>query len=177
MNKIKNISTRKTALKKTILRKLIHLPFIFFSGFLFAQDSTQHIIPGRSNRADQLKKPYIILISADGFRYDLADKNNAENLIRLRSSGVAADYMLSVFPSLTFPNHYSIATGDYPDHDGIVDNTFYDPSRDQIYTIGNRKAVGDSSRYGELPYGYLLKNRECLQPVFTGLVRKQQSRE
>ena len=164
--KKKSISTRKTALKKTILRKLLPLPFIVLSSFLFAQDSTQHIVPGRSNRADQLKKPYIILISADGFRYDLADKYNAENLIRLRSSGVAADYMLSVFPSLTFPNHYSIATGDYPDHDGIVDNTFFDPSRDQIYTIGNRKAVGDSYWYGATPLWVLAEKQGMLTASF-----------
>src|ERR1700676_3842548 len=134
------------------MRKLLlFFPFFILSGFLFAQDSTQHIIPGRSNRADQLKKSYVILISADGFRYDLADKYQAKNLIRLSSSGVAADYMQSVFPTLTFPNHYSIITGEYPGHNGIVDNSFFDPARNQIYIMGNKKAVEDSSWYGSTP--------------------------
>ena len=66
------------------MRKIFFLPFFIFSGFLYAQDSTQHIVPGRTKRADQLKKPYVILISADGFRYDLADKFQAKNLIRLQ---------------------------------------------------------------------------------------------
>src|SRR4051794_35283326 len=71
---------------------------------LFAQvDITQHIISGRSNSQQQQKKPYVILISADGFRYDLADKYQAKNLQRLRSSGVAAKAMIPSYPSLTFP--------------------------------------------------------------------------
>jgi predicted AlkP superfamily pyrophosphatase or phosphodiesterase len=147
---------------KTRMRKLLFLLFFILSGSLQAQDTTQYIIPGRTNRHDQLKKPYIILISADGFRYDLADKYNAENLIRLRSSGVAADYMQSVFPSLTFPNHYSIITGDYPAHDGIVDNTFYDPARHQVYSMGNRKAVEDSSWYGATPLWVLAEKQGML---------------
>jgi predicted AlkP superfamily pyrophosphatase or phosphodiesterase len=156
------------------MRKLLYLPFLLLTGILHAQDSpkrsipdtTQHIIPDRSNSPDQVKKPYIILISADGFRYDLADKFHAENLIRLRSSGVAADYMQPVFPSLTFPNHYSIATGDYPPHDGIVDNNFYDPARDQVYRMGNKKGVEDSSWYGATPLWVLAEKQGMLSASF-----------
>src|ERR1700685_4641279 len=144
------------------MKKLFILPMIVISCILRAQDTTQHIVPGKSNGPDQLKKPYVILISADGFRYDLADKYNAENLIRLRTSGVSADYMESVFPSLTFPNHYSIATGEYPDHDGIVDNSFFDPSRDQVYTMGNKKVVEDSSWYGGTPLWVLAEKQGML---------------
>lgn len=144
------------------MRKIILLSLFFISGFLYAQDTTQHVVPGRTNRADHLRKPYVILISADGFRYDLADKYQAKNLIRLRSSGVAADYMQSVFPSLTFPNHYSIATGAYPDHDGIVDNTFYDPARHRVYSMGNKKEVEDSSWYGATPLWVLAEKQGML---------------
>ncbi|HSZ34549.1 MAG TPA: ectonucleotide pyrophosphatase/phosphodiesterase [Puia sp.] len=148
------------------MRKIFLLSFLILSGILHAQDSSQHIVPDRSNRVDQIKKPYIILISADGFRYDLADKFQAKNLIRLRSSGVTADYMESSFPSLTFPNHYSIATGDYPAHDGIVDNTFFDPSRNQIYTMGNRKEVEDSSWYDATPIWVLAEKQKMLTASF-----------
>ena len=148
-------------MRKSLLTTLIILP-----GFLIAQDSTQHIVSNRTNRTDQLKKPYVILISADGFRYDLADKYQAENLISLRKSGVAADYMQSVFPSLTFPNHYSIITGEYPDHDGIVDNSFYDVSRNQVYTMGNKAAVEDSSWYGGTPLWVLAEKQNMLTASF-----------
>jgi predicted AlkP superfamily pyrophosphatase or phosphodiesterase len=57
----------------------------------FCQDTTQKIIPNRTNGPAQQKKPYVILISADGFRWDYADKYNAENLIRLRKEGVRSD--------------------------------------------------------------------------------------
>lgn len=148
------------------MRILLIISLLKLSGFVNAQDTTQHIVPGRSNRTDQLKKPYIILISADGFRYDLADKFHAENLIRLRSTGVDADYLQPVFPSLTFPNHYSIATGEYASHDGIVDNTFFDPSRNRIYSMGNRKEVEDSSWYGGTPVWVLAEKQGMLTASF-----------
>ena len=156
------------------MRKLIYAVFLLLTGILHAQDSPrrilpdtiQYVIPGRTNRPDQLKKPYVILISADGFRYDLADKYQAENLIRLRASGVTADYMQSVFPSLTFPNHYSIATGDYPSHNGIVDNNFYDPARDLAYRMSNKKGVEDSSWYGGTPLWVLAENQGMLAASF-----------
>ena len=62
--------------------------------------------------------------NADGLRYDLADKYQATNLIKFRESGIEAAYLEPCYPSLTFPNHYSIVTGLYPAHHGIVDNTF-----------------------------------------------------
>jgi predicted AlkP superfamily pyrophosphatase or phosphodiesterase len=156
------------------MRILFYAIFLLSTGILQAQDTprrilpdtVQHVIPGRTNRSDQLKKPYIILISADGFRYDLADKFQAENLIRLRSSGVTADYMQPVFPSLTFPNHYSIATGDYPLHNGIVDNNFYDPAKDLVYRMSNKKGVEDSSWYGGTPLWVLAENQGMLSASF-----------
>jgi predicted AlkP superfamily pyrophosphatase or phosphodiesterase len=152
------------------MRKLFCLSLLVLPGLIAAQDATsriipdtiQHIIPGKINSEDQLKKPYIILISADGFRYDLADKYHAVNLIRLRSHGVAADYMQPVFPSLTFPNHYSIATGEYASHDGIVDNTFYDPISGRVYSMNNRKTVEDSSWYGATPIWVLAEKQGML---------------
>jgi predicted AlkP superfamily pyrophosphatase or phosphodiesterase len=161
-------------LLKSAMRKIFILPLLIFSSVLHAQenvkrsaaDTTQHIIAGRTNGPGQADKPYIILISADGFRYDLADKFNAENLIRLRTSGVTADYMQPVFPSLTFPNHYSIATGDYASHDGIVDNTFFDPARNLIYGMGNRKMVEDSAWYGATPIWVLAEKQQLLTASF-----------
>ena len=148
------------------MRKILFFPLFIFCGLIHAQDSTQHIVPGKLNQPDQLKKPYVILISADGFRYDLADKFQAKNLIRLRSYGVEAEYMQSVFPSLTFPNHYSIATGDYPVHDGIVDNSFFDPARNQVYAMGNRKEVEDSSWYDATPLWVLAEKQKMLTASF-----------
>lgn len=129
-------------------------------------DITQHVVPGRSNSPKQQKKPYVILISADGFRYDLADKYHAGNLQRLRGNGVAAKSMIPSYPSLTFPNHYTLVTGLYPSHHGLVDNTFYDKKRDEIYRLGNRKAVEDSSWYGGTPLWVLAEQQQMVTASF-----------
>jgi predicted AlkP superfamily pyrophosphatase or phosphodiesterase len=131
-----------------------------------AQDTTQKIIPGRINSVKQQKKPYVILISADGFRYDLADKYHAQHLLQLREQGINAAYMQSAFPSLTFPNHYSIATGLYPAHHGIVDNTFYDKKKQAIYSLGNKVAVADSSWYGGTPLWVLAEKQQMTSASF-----------
>ncbi len=67
-----------------------------------------------------------MLVSLDGFRWDYLDRPNAVNLRRLAAQGVRAERMMPSFPSLTFPNHYAIVTGMYPEHNGIVDNTMFD---------------------------------------------------
>lgn len=149
------------------MRKFFIVLFVVFPCFLFAQpDSTQHIVPGRKNSAAQQQKPYVILISADGFRHDFADKYQATNLKGLRRSGVAAKSMIPSFPSLTFPNHYSIATGLYPAHHGLVDNTFYDPQKKQLYRIANRQAVEDSSWYGGTPLWVLAEQQQMISACF-----------
>jgi len=143
----------------------------FVSGFiaimnLNAQDTTQQIVPGRSNAASQYQKPYVVLISADGFRYDLAEKYDAVFLKQMSGRGVRATSMKPCFPTLTFPNHYSIATGLYPAHHGIVDNTFYDVNKKQIYAIRNRNAVSDSSWYGGTPIWVLAEEQQMMSASF-----------
>lgn len=129
-------------------------------------DTSQHIIPGRCNSKPQQKKPYVIMISADGFRYDLADKYQAAHLQQLRSSGVAARAMIPSYPSLTFPNHYTLVTGLYPSHHGIVDNIFYDKKRKETYRLGNRSAVEDSSWYGGTPLWVLAEQQHMVTASF-----------
>ena len=126
---------------------------------LLAQDTIQQIVPGRKNAVAQLNKPYVILISADGFRYDYADKYHAANLIRLRAEGVQAKSMIPSYPSVTFPNHYTIATGMYPSHHGLVYNQFYDRNRKASYAMSDRKAVEDGSWYGGIPIWVLAEQQ------------------
>src|SRR6185503_4731476 len=91
--------------------------FAFCSLTVLAQvDTAQQIIADRTNSTEEQGKPYVILISADGFRYDYAEKYKAEHLLALANGGVKAESMVPSFPSVTFPNHYSIVTGLYPSH-------------------------------------------------------------
>jgi len=84
----------------------------------------------------------VLLISLDGVRPDYLGRGDTPNLDRLAREGVQAQWMQSVYPSLTFPNHYSMVTGLYPDHHGIVHNTMHDAELGR-FTLGDREAVSD----------------------------------
>ena len=84
----------------------------------------------------------VLMVSIDGFRADYLDRGLSPTLSALASDGVRAQAMEPSFPSLTFPNHYTLVTGRYPDRHGIVDNAMFDPTLGS-FTLGNRQAVGD----------------------------------
>lgn len=102
---------------------------------------------GGVNRSDQRDKPYVILVSFDGFKPEYLDRFELPGFRRVIERGVRAQAMLPVFPSLTFPNHYSLVTGLYPEHHGLVENTFHDPERNRTYSIRDRDAVADGTWY------------------------------
>jgi predicted AlkP superfamily pyrophosphatase or phosphodiesterase len=72
--------------------------------------------------------PTTIIISLDGFRADFLNRGLTPRLNTLVKEGVSPLYMLPSFPSVTFPNHYTIATGLYPEAHGVVGNSFWDPT-------------------------------------------------
>ena len=103
--------------------------------------------------------PTVILISLDGFRPDYLDRVEAPTLRRLADEGVRAEAMVPSFPSKTFPNHYTIVTGLYPEHHGIVANTMYDPEFDASFSMGNRAAVRDGRWWGGEPIWVTLEQQ------------------
>lgn len=70
----------------------------------------------------------LLLVSIDGFRPDYLDRGLTPTLARFAREGVRATSMQPSFPTLTFPNHYTLVTGLYPDHHGVVANTMEDPA-------------------------------------------------
>jgi predicted AlkP superfamily pyrophosphatase or phosphodiesterase len=105
----------------------------------------------QTNSRDAIKKPYVILISLDGFRWDYVDRFKPPHLSQFIDGGVQAESLIPSFPSKTFPNHYSIATGMYPDKHNILGNSFYDYKKQATYSINNREAVEDGSFYAGIP--------------------------
>lgn len=104
------------------------------------------------NAAAQIDKHYVVLVSLDGFRYDYAKKYGAIHLLAIAAHGASVPQgMIPAYPSLTFPNHYTIVTGLYPEHHGIVGNSFYDPARKERYTYSNPQTNSDGSWYGGTP--------------------------
>ncbi len=87
------------------------------------------------------EKPLVLLISIDGFKPSYLSKSSAPNLFELANRLMMAQGLISAFPSVTFPNHVTIVTGQTPDHHGIVNNTMTDPGTTQRFSLGSREAV------------------------------------
>jgi len=90
-------------------------------------------------------KPLTLLISIDGFKPEYLKKESAPTLYQLAQQGASSKGMMSVFPSYTFPNHYSIVTGLYPDHHGIVNNSMKDPQIPEPFRLSSKSAVANSA--------------------------------
>jgi predicted AlkP superfamily pyrophosphatase or phosphodiesterase len=149
------------------MKKLVFFSFFFACSLVtLAQDTTQRVIPGRTNSAMQQDKPYLILISADGFRYDYAEEFKAEHLLAFAKEGVKASSMIPSFPSSTYPNHYAMATGLYPPHHGIVQNIFYNRDRKGFYSSSSKVSTEDASWYGGTPIWVLAEQQHLLAANF-----------
>jgi predicted AlkP superfamily pyrophosphatase or phosphodiesterase len=109
------------------------------------------ILPALRKDTRKPFKNYVLLVSLDAFRWDYSNLYNTPNLNKLAKEGVKADRMYSSFPTVTFPNHYSIATGLYPDHHGLINNSFPAPDLGLYYRMGDRTAVENPSFYGGEP--------------------------
>ena len=150
-----------------MIKHSLFVVFLFcFYTSLSQPDTVQRIIPERKNSVEQQRKPYVILISIDGFRHDYAERHGAKNLLALANGGVKADAMIPSYPSLTFPNHYSIATGMYPSHHGLVSNYFYSPRRKQFYGMKKPETVRDGRWYGGTPLWVLAEQQQMLSASF-----------
>lgn len=104
------------------------------------------VVPVKAATRDK----YVVVLSMDAFRWDYPHKYNTPTLDSLANSGVTSRF-IPCFPSLTFPNHYSMATGLHPDRHGIVHNAFYDAELKKEYRIANREAVADPDFYAGEP--------------------------
>jgi predicted AlkP superfamily pyrophosphatase or phosphodiesterase len=85
--------------------------------------------------------PTTILISLDGFRADFLKRGITPRLNKFVEEGVSPSYMLPSFPSVTFPNHYTLVTGLYPESHGIVGNTFWDVELQEEFYYTNPLAM------------------------------------
>lgn len=93
----------------------------------------------------------LILISFDGFRADYIDRGITPTLSALAADGVHAKAMRSAFPTLTFPNHYTLVTGLYPDHHGIVNNRIVDPLSGKRFVYSDKTLTADPAWWGGTP--------------------------
>jgi len=144
------------------------LPLAFFCLLCSAQDQQVVIaVDHGPNAAAQQSKHYVVLVSLDGFRYDYAKKYGAKHLLAIAARGASVpEGMIPAYPSLTFPNHYTLVTGLYPEHHGIVGNQFYDPARKERYSYTDPKTNADGSWYGGTPLWSLAEKQGMRSACF-----------
>ncbi|KAK0749293.1 alkaline-phosphatase-like protein [Schizothecium vesticola] len=102
--------------------------------------------------------PTTIIISLDGFRADFLDRGLTPRLNALVKEGVSPQYMLPSFPSVTFPNHFTLATGLYPEAHGIVGNTFWDPALKEEFYYTNASTSLDPKWWNGEPFWVTAQN-------------------
>jgi predicted AlkP superfamily pyrophosphatase or phosphodiesterase len=104
----------------------------------------------------QEQPPYVLMVSFDGFRYDYVQRflehgGTLPNFQRLLAEGSSAESLIPSYPSSTFPNHYTLVTGLYPGHHGLVNNRFFSRRLGLDYSMSDRERVQDARFYGGLP--------------------------
>ncbi|MDB6168127.1 MAG: Nucleotide diphosphatase [Verrucomicrobia bacterium] len=124
---------------KAALRLMLLLVLGFVSGCVTAPETSV--------------TPPLLLISLDGFRWDYFAKYPAEtvNLRHLLAEGSSARELIPVFPSNTFPNHYTIVTGLYPAHHGVINNEMFDPGTQRFFRYNRANSVRESEWWGGEP--------------------------
>ncbi len=111
------------------------------------------------NAITTIGKPIVMLVSVDGLRADYIQKHQPPNILKIIKQGIYTTDMIPSYPSLTFPNHFTIATGRYPGHHGIVSNGFYDSARKEFYNAFDGKIANDYTWYeGEPIWNVAEKN-------------------
>jgi predicted AlkP superfamily pyrophosphatase or phosphodiesterase len=96
-------------------------------------------------------KPTVILVAIDGFHPDYLQKYRAPHLQELARTGVRAKWLIPSYPTLTFPNFYTIATGLHPQNHGIVGNSIYDPGFNATFGLSKREEVSNGRWWGGEP--------------------------
>ncbi len=114
------------------------------------------VLPWQAQAAG--RDTYTVIISLDGLRWDYLDTYDVPFMQQLAREGVKA-VMQPSFPSKTFPNHYTLATGLVPDHHGIIANTFWDREKGVEFSLGNKVTRADGRYYGGDPVWLTAKHQ------------------
>jgi len=128
---------------------IFRIKYILFIVLLLAGTNTS--AQDLSHKSADSLRPTVILVSIDGFRADYMQRFHPPALTALFHTGAHAKALLSCFPSKTFPNHYSIVTGLYPEHHGIIANTIFDPSTGATFKTSDDIQAHDPAWWGGEP--------------------------
>lgn len=133
---------------------------------LLASCSTTVKDDQQKNSKEAMQAPYVLMISLDGFRYDYVKKYKPAFLSKFARDGASLESLIPSFPTKTFPNHYTLVTGLYPGHHGIVANKFYAPDLKLSYSLGDRNSVINPAFYQGVPLWNLARENEMLSATY-----------
>lgn len=97
------------------------------------------------------EKPYVLLVSIDGYRFDYNRLHSPQHLTEFAKHAAQVTHLIPSFPTVTFPNHITLVTGLYPAHHGIVSNHFYNHDLQQPYSMKIKQALTDGRFYHGVP--------------------------
>lgn len=140
--------------------------FLLFSLMSCAQIGLKPESELATNSPEHLDKPIVLMISIDGYRHDYNELYKPKFLTEFAKTGVQAKGLLPVYPTNTFPNHYSIVTGLYPDNHGIVSNAFYAPDLDLHYSLRDSAAVTNGKFYSGVPLWSLARQQGMVSATY-----------
>ncbi|MDZ7758471.1 alkaline phosphatase family protein [Rhodohalobacter sp.] len=129
---------------------MLQKKFLYLLTSLFLLLSLNGCVNSGSDRTDTGQSP-VLLISVDGMMNKYIERNETPNFDRFLSEGVQAEYMIPVFPTKTFPNHWSLATGLYVENHGIISNSFYDYNLENRFSYGAPDGQHDERWWGGEP--------------------------
>lgn len=132
----------------------MYLPVLFFLFFF----SCERTVDTYDN--------YVVFVSLDGTRWDYPELYDTPVLDAMARDGVKAEWVRSSFPTKTFPNHYSLATGLYPNNHGLVNNSFFDQEMGLLYRMGNREMVEHPGFYGGEPIWNTAEKQNMISASF-----------
>lgn len=94
----------------------------------------------------------VVLVELDGFRWDYAARDDAKNLLAMGKRGAwAPQGMLPSYPAQSAPNQFTLVTGLYPGHHGIVADSFIDPAKQARFASDNPDNLAEGSWYSGTP--------------------------
>ena len=109
---------------------------------------------------------YTLVVSFDGFRHDYINRVPTPNFDKFIHGGVMASSLSPVFPSLTFPNHYSLATGYHANEHKILGNKFFSKTLNKDYSMRDSKAVQNGQFYGMEPIWVTAEKNNILSATY-----------
>lgn len=136
-------TTKRTMNSKTIVLALLGLVLMVTAIVIIAMAvQPAETTTGKADcPVDYAAQPPVILISLDGFRASYRERGLTPVLQQLADEGVTAPFMKPSYPTVTFPNHYTIVTGLYPESHGIIANKFYDPEFQATFSLGSEESL------------------------------------